>query len=260
MGDCLTAAARPAPRSITEREQSCLIAGYRIRAERRLWAHACCLDGRRSARRTSGYALPRRRRFHAPDPRGAARTSGVRRPARGHGAPGVLSGFGLWPVAWGDERPVQEAGDLRGPCVPVVVCVVARRLATGMRARGRGPRRPGWGHRPARGGDRGAHAVGDGVAEAADAASSMSVPIAVTAIAAPSRLLPAHVRSPAVPAAKHPDLKGDPSAGGHNAGAPSPRGRVAPGDVAPAPALPVAMVCPSTLIAQLTITSAAAGL
>jgi hypothetical protein len=36
MGDCLTAAARPAPRPITEREQSCLIAGYRIRAERRL--------------------------------------------------------------------------------------------------------------------------------------------------------------------------------------------------------------------------------
>jgi len=34
MGDSLTAAARPAPRPIKEREQSCLIAGYRIRAER----------------------------------------------------------------------------------------------------------------------------------------------------------------------------------------------------------------------------------
>jgi hypothetical protein len=40
MGDCLTAAARPAPRPITEREQSCLIAGYRIRAERRVFARS----------------------------------------------------------------------------------------------------------------------------------------------------------------------------------------------------------------------------
>jgi hypothetical protein len=33
MGDCLTATACPARRPITEREQSCLIAGYRTRAE-----------------------------------------------------------------------------------------------------------------------------------------------------------------------------------------------------------------------------------
>ncbi len=44
MGDCLTAAARPAPRPITEREQSCLIAGYRIRAERRIFAYSGPVD------------------------------------------------------------------------------------------------------------------------------------------------------------------------------------------------------------------------